>query len=97
MIEMMVRCIIILLFSASVGILLYAWRTKPYTSHLPGIIAWCLHVILFTLVALLVAIDIICIDWYHLNIWSNIIRIHGGLLMVTTGYYYASTRKEFLM
>lgn len=97
MVEMVIRLIIIFLFSASVCILLYAWKTKPYTAHLPGIIVWCLHVIVFTTVALFNAVDILCIDVYHLNLWSNIIRIHGGIVMVTTGWYYASTRKELLL
>lgn len=93
--EMAVRVLVVLLFTISTLILTFAFFRRPYTYHLVGIIIWCLHVILFTVCAMLRAIGVFSVDSYVLNIWSNIVRIHGGIVMLSTGLYYVD-RKDAL-
>ena len=90
--EMAIRALIILLFSTSAIILLYAYVKRPFTYHLLGVIIWCVHVILFTSVAILCIECILEITPKSLNVWSNVVRLHGGIVVFTTGLYYLDKR-----
>jgi hypothetical protein len=92
--EMTIRFIIIALFSSSAAILYYAYRKNPWAYQLPGLIIWCLHVILFTTFAILRVVGLIEIDYRYMNIWSNVVRIHAGIVMLATALYYA--KKEII-
>jgi len=97
MVEMVIRTLVVLCFGISAAILFYAHRKHPYTAHLPGLIIWCLHVIVFTLVVILHHIGLINIAPRYLNIWSNIVRLHGGICMIATGWYYIFIKKEIVV
>lgn len=93
--EMAIRLLVIILFSASAFILFYAYKRFPLTSHLLGIFIWCIHVIIFTVMAIVSAMGILCVEPRYLNVWSNVVRVHGGIVMFTTGLYYVS-RKDLI-
>ena len=91
--EMGLRLLVIGLFSISAIILGFAYLRRPFTYHLLGIIVWCLHVILFTFCATMRAVGACPVDPHLINMWSNVVRIHGGIVMFTTALYYVD-RKE---
>lgn len=93
--EMILRLMVIALFSTSALILLYAVFRRPFTYHLVGIIIWCAHVIVFTVCATLRATGLCHLDYHILNMWSNVVRLHGGIVMLTTGLYYVD-RKDLM-
>lgn len=92
MIEMMLRLTIALFFGASAIILLYAYRKQRHVPHLLGIAIWCVHVLIFTMVAAFRAIGFCGIDAYLLNLWSSVVRLHGGIMVFSTAVYYLSRR-----
>jgi hypothetical protein len=96
-VEMMMRGLIILCFGTSAVILAYAHLKQPYTPHLIGIIIWCLHIIVFTFVAALCCVGIFYIDPHYLNLWSNTVRLHGGICLLSTALYYLLFRKKELL
>jgi hypothetical protein len=90
------RLLIILFYAVSTAVLFYAIRRRNGTYHLVGIIAWCIHVLVFTGVTLLYAMDITTIlGPKGLNLWSMTVRLHGGLLVFSLGLHYAS-KKELI-
>ena len=89
-ISLVLRILIILLFSASAIISLYAIRKRKRSYHLWGIAIWCGHVVVFTTVALLRAVGLLTIDPNYLNMWSMAVRLHGGIVCFTTAVYYAA-------
>ena len=96
MVEMVVRLLVICLFSISAAVLSYAYLRRPYSYHLLGIVVWCFHVVIFTVFAAARSAAILSIDPHIINVWSNIVRIHGGIVMFTTGLYYIDSRKDIL-
>ena len=85
---MALRIIVMLLFLTSAGISLYAARKRTYAPHLWGVAAWCIHVVGFTLIATLRAVGTLTISPTYLNIWSNAVRLHGGIVVLSTALYY---------
>lgn len=92
-VALILRVLIIVLFSASTAVLLYAYKKRSGTYHLVGIAGWCIHVILFTAVATLYALSTLTIDTLWLNLWSNAVRFHGGLVALSLAVYYATKPK----
>lgn len=92
-VALVLRITIIVLFSVSTVILLYAYKKRTGTYHLIGIAGWCIHVIVFTVFATLYASGILTIDHLWLNIWSNAVRIHGGLVALSLAVFYATRPK----
>lgn len=91
--EMGLRLLVIILFSVSAAVLSFAYIKRPFTYHLLGIIVWCLHVILFTVCAALRSIGLCSVDPHFINMWSNVVRIHAGIVMFTTALYYVDRRE----
>ena len=92
MIEMMLRLTIALFFGASAIILLYAYWKQRHVSHLLGIAIWCINVLIFTMVAAFKAVGILFVESHTLNVWSNIVRLHGGIMVFSTALCYGSKR-----
>jgi len=90
---LLLRLLIIVLFSISTAVLLYAYLVRRWTYHLIGIAVWCVHVIVFTVFATLSASGILTIGHLWLNIWSNAVRLHGGLVVLSLAAYYATRPK----
>ena len=90
---LLLRILIVILFSASAAVSLYAYKKRSGTYHLVGIAGWCIHVILFTGVATLYALHALTIDTLWLNLWSNAVRFHGGLVALSLAVYYATKPK----
>lgn len=93
--EMGLRLLVLVLFSISAIILGFAFFRRPFTYHLLGILIWCLHVIAFTICSTLRAAGVLPIDVHVLNMWSNVVRLHGGIVMFTTGLYYVDRKDVF--
>ena len=87
---MALRLLIILLFSASAIISLYAIKKLKRSYHLWGIAIWCGHVVVFTIAAQWCVNGLLTIDPAYLNMWSNAVRFHGGIVCFTTAVYYAT-------
>jgi hypothetical protein len=90
--EMVLRGLVIMLFLLSTAVLIYAYRHRPFTSHLFGIIVWCMHVVAFTFIAILRSLGIVSLSPEHMNLWSNTVRLHGGIVLFTVAIYYLSRR-----
>lgn len=86
--HMFTRVAIIAVYSLSVAISLYAMVVTRKNYHLIGVVVWCCNVLAFTLVALLRAVGIVNISATVLNIWSSVVRLHGGLVMLSMSVYY---------
>lgn len=91
MIEMFLRLTVALVFGASAVLSFYAYREQR-RPHLLGIAIWCSHVVLFTMVAALKVVGIFYIESELLNIWSNTVRLHGGIMVFSISLYYLSRR-----
>ena len=96
-VALILRVIIIVLFSASTAVSLYAYKKRSCTYHLVGVAVWCIHVIGFTAVATLVAYKVLTITPEWLNIWSNAVRFHGGLVALSLAVYYATKPKNIVL
>lgn len=95
--EMLLRLTVALFFGASAIILLYAYFKQRHVPHLFGISVWCWHVVLFTMVTAFRAAGFLTPPWmdYHfLNVWSNIVRLHGGIMVFSTAIYYISKKES---
>lgn len=92
MVEMLLRLLVALFFGFSAAILLYAYRKQRHVPHLLGIAIWCIHVVLFTMVVVFWAVGILFIEPHTLNMWSSIVRLHGGIMVFGTAVYYVSKR-----
>ena len=86
--SMVLRLLVIILFLCSAAISLFAYFKRGHPPHLLGIALWCIHVVGFTVIAMLVALDVLTINRIWLNIWSNTVRLHGGIVVFTTGIFY---------
>jgi hypothetical protein len=93
--EMLLRLTVALFFGASALLLLYAYFKQRHVPHLFGISVWCWHVVLFTMMTTFRAAGFLSIDAHFLNVWSNIVRLHGGIMVFSTAIYYLS-KKEFI-
>jgi hypothetical protein len=83
------------LFSISAAVSFYAAQ-KARSYQLWGIGFWCIHVVCFTVIATLYAAGILTIDYLWLNIWSNAVRLHGGIVCLTIAVYHMFLpRKEY--
>jgi len=87
---MALRIMIIVLFASSTAISLYAYFKRRQTYHLLGIALWCLHVIVFTAFVMLSVSGILTIEHLWLNLWSNAVRFHGGLVALSLAVFYAT-------
>ena len=83
------RLLIMVLFLASAGVSIYAAR-KVNRYHLWGIAAWCIHVVVFTGSATLSASHVLTISHEWLNMWSNTVRLHGGIVALSIALFYAA-------
>lgn len=92
-VALILRFLIIALFSLSTATLLYAYIKRGQTYHLVGIAVWCIHVVVFTVFATLSVTEVLTIDHLWLNIWSNTVRMHGGLVALSLAVYYATRPK----
>ena len=92
-VALILRLLILILFSISTAILFYAYKKRSGTYHLIGIAGWCIHVIAFTVFATLYVSGILTIDHLWLNIWSNAVRLHGGLVALSLAVFYATRPK----
>lgn len=89
-VALILRLLIIVLFSISAAVSLYAYRRRSGTYHLVGIAGWCIHVVIFTTFAALSVSGILTIDRLYLNLWSNAVRFHGGLVALSLAVFYAT-------
>ena len=95
-VALILRLLIIVLFSASTAITVYAYKKRSGKYHLMGVAGWCIHVIVFTAFATLSALGILTIDHLWLNIWSNTVRLHGGIVALSLAMFYATRPKLVL-
>ncbi|NIQ88685.1 MAG: hypothetical protein GWN93_06220 [Deltaproteobacteria bacterium] len=49
---------------------------------------WCVNVIAFTAVTILRALGVMEVDVHALNVWSGIVRMHGGLTILVLSIYF---------
>ena len=91
-IAMWLRLLVILIFSVSAAISLYSIIKTRGNYHLVGVIIWCLNVVCFTAVAGLCSYGVIHITVDVLNIWSSVVRLHGGIVILTISIYNLSRR-----
>lgn len=92
-VALVLRLLIIVLFLASAAVSLYAYKKRSGTYHLVGIAGWCIHVVIFTTLAALSVSGILTIDHLWLNLWSNTVRLHGGLVALSLAVFYATRLK----
>jgi hypothetical protein len=88
------RILVMLLFSGSAIVSLYAVHKRRHSYHLWGIAIWCCHVVVFTFVTQLRSFGILTISPNYLNMWSMVVRLHGGLVCLTTAIYYADKPRQ---
>ena len=89
---MALRLLVITLFLCSAAISFLAYR-KSGVYHFIGIAFWCMHVVVFTVIAMLVAIGFLTIDYLWLNMWSNTVRLHGGIMALSSAIFYVARPK----
>lgn len=84
---LILRLLIIALFSSSATILLYAYKKRKRTHHLVGIAGWCIHVVVFTVFVMLYMSHTLTVSTIYLNMWSSTVRLHGGIVCLATAIY----------
>ena len=92
-VSLLLRIVIIILFAASASLSLYTARVYDRAYHLKSIAFWCIHVMVFTVVAALSVKKWLLIDPLWLNLWSNTVRLHGGIVAFSLAWHYASKIK----
>ena len=80
------RFVIVGFFLVLVILLLIAIRRQKDNSimrkYLFNWLGWAVHVLGFTIITTLRAMDFLSIDVITLNVWSNVVRLHGGITMM---------------
>ena len=94
---LILRLLIILLFSVSTAVLLYAYKKRSGTYHLIGIAVWCVHVVVFTVIAMLCVAGVLTINHLWLNMWSNTVRLHGGIVVLSLAVFYITRPKQIVV
>jgi hypothetical protein len=79
------RALIVGFFTVLVLLILVSIRRyKEYrvlVKYLVNWLFWAVHVLLFTIVSALRAGGVISVPVESLNVWSNAVRLHGGITM----------------
>ena len=93
--EMATRIAIVVVFSSCAIVSLYAMRkSNRYSYLLLGVVLWCLNVVAYTVATGLRAEGIHDIGHEVIRTWSRLVRLHGGIVVLSMSIYYVARRRR---
>ena len=84
---MAVRLIILSLYTVGGAFSLYVVVAKKSWPAV-ALFTYCVNAVAFTTLTVVCALGILCVDVYALNMWSGIVRMHGGFTLIALSIYF---------